>query len=113
MHAYIWNMMICGKFSKAFVITPNAPADFENPFHIRLFRQAELVSVLERSFDDVWVGGIDAVPHVKEDFRLRREKAKKVLKLVDALEESDDVQNVYANFDFSEGVSSALDEDED
>ena len=39
--------------------------------------------------------------------------AKKVLKLVDALEESDDVQNVYANFDFSDGVSSALDEDED
>jgi SAM-dependent methyltransferase len=66
---------------KAFVITPNAPADFENPFHIRLFRQSELVSVLQRSFDDVWVGGIDAVPHVKEDFRLRREKANKVLKL--------------------------------
>jgi SAM-dependent methyltransferase len=66
---------------KAFVITPNAPADFENPFHIRLFRQSELAAVLQRSFDDVWVGGIDAVPHVKEDFRLRREKAKKVLKL--------------------------------
>jgi SAM-dependent methyltransferase len=66
---------------KAFVITPNAPADFENPFHIRLFRQAELVSVLQRSFDDVWVGGIDAIPRVKEDFRLRREKAQKVLKL--------------------------------
>ncbi len=66
---------------KAFVITPNAPADFENPFHIRLFRHSELVSVLQRSFDDVWVGGIDAVPRVKEDFRLRREKAAKVLKL--------------------------------
>jgi SAM-dependent methyltransferase len=66
---------------KAFVITPNAPADFENPFHIRLFRRAELVSVLQQSFDDVWVGGIDAVPHVKEDFRLRREKAQKVLRL--------------------------------
>ena len=66
---------------KAFVITPNAPADFENPFHIRLFRQSELVTVLQRSLDDVWVGGIDAVPRVKEDFRLRREKAKKVLKL--------------------------------
>jgi SAM-dependent methyltransferase len=66
---------------KAFVITPNAPADFENPFHIRLFRRSELVSVLERSFDDVWVGGIDAVAHVKEDLRLRREKANKVLRL--------------------------------
>ena len=66
---------------KAFVITPNAPADFENPFHIRLFRRDELVKVLERSFDDVWVGGIDAVPAVKENFRLRREKAAKVLRL--------------------------------
>jgi SAM-dependent methyltransferase len=66
---------------KAFVITPNAPADFENPFHIRLFRRAELISVLRRSFDDVWVGGIDAVARVKDDFRLRREKAAKVLKL--------------------------------
>jgi len=66
---------------KAFVITPNAPADFENPFHIRLFRREELVKVLERSFDEVWVGGIDAVPAVKENFRLRREKAAKVLRL--------------------------------
>jgi YebC/PmpR family DNA-binding regulatory protein len=38
--------------------------------------------------------------------------AKKVLKLVDALEDSDDVQNVYGNFDLSDGVSAALDEDE-
>ena len=38
--------------------------------------------------------------------------AKKILKLVDALEESDDVQNVFANFDFSDDVSAALDEDE-
>jgi SAM-dependent methyltransferase len=65
----------------AFVITPNAPADFENPFHIRLFRQEDLTETLACSFDDVWVGGIDAVPRVKEDFRLRREKAAKVLSL--------------------------------
>ena len=38
--------------------------------------------------------------------------ARKVLKLVDALEDSDDVQNVFANFDFSESVSAALDEEE-
>ena len=30
--------------------------------------------------------------------------AKKVLRLVDALEESDDVQDVYANFDIPERV---------
>ena len=38
--------------------------------------------------------------------------ARRILKLVDALEESDDVQNVYANFDFSETVSAAFAEDE-
>jgi len=72
---------VLGPEGKAFVITPNAPADFENPFHIRLFRRDELVAVLQRCFDDVWVGGIDAAPAVKEDFRLRREKAAKILKL--------------------------------
>ncbi|HTT87006.1 MAG TPA: class I SAM-dependent methyltransferase [Acidimicrobiales bacterium] len=64
---------------KAFVVTPNAPADFENPFHIRLFRASELTAVLQQSFDDVWVGGIDAVAKVKDDLRRRREKAAKVL----------------------------------
>ena len=39
------------------------------------------------------------------------ETARKVLRLVDALEDSDDVQNVYANFDLSDEVASALDED--
>ena len=37
--------------------------------------------------------------------------AKKVLRLVDALEDSDDVQNVFANFDLSDGVAARLDED--
>lgn len=37
--------------------------------------------------------------------------ARKVLRLLDALEDSDDVQNVYANFDASDEVMAALDED--
>ncbi len=37
--------------------------------------------------------------------------ARKVFKLVDALEESDDVQNVYTNIDLSDEVLAALDED--
>ena len=37
--------------------------------------------------------------------------AKKVLRLVDALEDSDDVQNVFANFDLSDEVAAALDEE--
>jgi SAM-dependent methyltransferase len=65
----------------AFFLTPNAPADFENPFHIHLFEPAELQRLLERSFHDVTVEGLDAVPHVKADFTARRVKANKVLKL--------------------------------
>ncbi len=37
--------------------------------------------------------------------------AKRIMKLVDALEDSDDVQNVFANFDLSDEVAAALDED--
>jgi YebC/PmpR family DNA-binding regulatory protein len=35
--------------------------------------------------------------------------ARKVFKLIDALEDSDDVQNVYANFDVSDDVMAAVD----
>ena len=64
-----------------FVLTPNAPADFENPFHIHLFEPAELRRLLERHFHDVTVQGLAAVPHVKADFTARRRKADKVLRL--------------------------------
>ncbi len=37
--------------------------------------------------------------------------ARKVFKLVDALEESDDVQNVYTNIDVSDEVLAALDDE--
>ena len=63
------------------VLTPNAPADFENPFHVHLFEPDELRAMLERHFHEVRVEGLDAVPHVKADFTARREKAKKVLRL--------------------------------
>jgi SAM-dependent methyltransferase len=64
-----------------FFLTPNAPADFENPFHIHLFEPTELRDMLSRHFHDVTVQGMDAVPHVKADFTARRVKANKVLKL--------------------------------
>ncbi len=41
------------------------------------------------------------------------EGARKVLRLIDALEDSDDVQNVYTNFDASDEVMAQLDEDDD
>ncbi|MFD2351502.1 YebC/PmpR family DNA-binding transcriptional regulator [Nonomuraea ferruginea] len=40
---------------------------------------------------------------------LDEEAAKKVFRLIDALEDSDDVQNVYANFDVSDEVMEKLD----
>ncbi|NUP03366.1 MAG: YebC/PmpR family DNA-binding transcriptional regulator [Nonomuraea sp.] len=40
---------------------------------------------------------------------LDEDGAKKVFRLIDALEDSDDVQNVYANFDVSDDVLAALD----
>jgi transcriptional/translational regulatory protein YebC/TACO1 len=39
------------------------------------------------------------------------ETARKVIKLVDALEDCDDVQNVYANFDLSPEVLAELEND--
>ncbi|MDA8275617.1 MAG: class I SAM-dependent methyltransferase [Actinomycetota bacterium] len=65
----------------AFFLTPNAPADFENPFHLHLFEPDELRSLLERHFSDVAVQGLDAVPRVKADFAARRAKAERVLRL--------------------------------
>jgi len=39
---------------------------------------------------------------------LDEETARKVFRLVDALEDCDDVQNVYANFDVSDEVMAAV-----
>lgn len=39
------------------------------------------------------------------------EGARKIMKLIDALDDSDDVQNVFANFDASDEVLAALDEE--
>jgi 2-polyprenyl-3-methyl-5-hydroxy-6-metoxy-1,4-benzoquinol methylase len=65
----------------AFFLTPNAPADFENPFHIHLFEPDELRALLERHFHQVTVQGLDPIPKVKADFTARRVKADKVLRL--------------------------------
>ncbi len=65
----------------AFFLTPNAPADFENPFHIHLFEPDDLAELLGRHFEEVTVQGLDATPKVKADFTARRERANRVLKL--------------------------------
>jgi SAM-dependent methyltransferase len=65
----------------AYFLTPNAPADFENPFHVHLFGRADLAGLLGRWFSGVWVGGLDALGHVKADFAARRAKAGRLLAL--------------------------------
>jgi SAM-dependent methyltransferase len=63
------------------ILTPNKPADFENPFHLHLFEREELREMLERHFSEVWLGGVDAAPHVKGDLAARRIKANRLLAL--------------------------------
>ncbi len=72
---------VTGDTGTAFFLTPNAPADFENPFHLRLFGPGDLGALLRVHFDDVWVGGVDATERVKADFAARRAKADKLLRL--------------------------------
>ena len=50
------------------------------------------------------------VPHVSVE--VDAETARKVFRLIDALEDSDDVQNVFANFEIPASVQAELDEDE-
>jgi len=65
----------------AFFITPNAPADFENPFHISLFRPTDLASALGEHFAEVEVLGLDGTPEVKADFERRRRAGRRLLAL--------------------------------
>jgi YebC/PmpR family DNA-binding regulatory protein len=72
-----------------------APEDF---FAVR--------DALEAKFGSPESAKVEWVPGVRID--LDEEKARDVLKLIDRLDESDDVQNVYANFEVSEAVSQRL-----
>jgi SAM-dependent methyltransferase len=65
----------------AFFITPNAPADFENPYHVYLFEPDDLRAMLGRHFRTVELHGLDATPVVKADFEKRRAMAQKLLRL--------------------------------
>ncbi len=65
----------------AFVITPNAPADFENPFHVYLFDPAQLTSMLRLFFDEVEMIGLEGDDVLHADFAGRRESGEKLLKL--------------------------------
>jgi SAM-dependent methyltransferase len=63
------------------VLTPNKPADFENPYHLYLFEPDDLWAMLARHFDEVTVYGLDGDAMVKADFAKRRAFANRLLKL--------------------------------
>jgi len=65
----------------AFVITPNAPADFENPFHVYLFEPEHLVSLLALFFEDVSCYGLEGDDILKADFASRRASGERLLRL--------------------------------
>jgi SAM-dependent methyltransferase len=64
-----------------FVITPNRPADFENPFHVYPFEAPELASLLHLFFEDVEVLGLEGDDAVHADFARRRTSGEKLLRL--------------------------------
>ena len=53
----------------------------------------------------------DVVFYPATQISVDAEGARKILRLIDALEDSDDVQNVYANFDASDEVMAELEAD--
>lgn len=72
---------VLGPDGTAFFLTPNAPADFENPFHVHLFGREDFGRLLGRFFGEVWVAGLDATGPVKTDFAARRARAQRLLSL--------------------------------
>ncbi|MGI5272288.1 YebC/PmpR family DNA-binding transcriptional regulator [Nonomuraea sp. CA-218870] len=112
---------------KGVVIVPKNGLDEDTVLMAVLEAGAEEVNDLGESFEVVCEAG-DLVPVRKAlqdagidydsaessflptmSVPLDEEAAKKVFRLVDALEDSDDVQNVYANFDVSDEVMEKLD----
>jgi SAM-dependent methyltransferase len=72
---------VCADSGRVFVVTPNRPADFENPFHISLFEAPELASLLCLFFRDVEVVGLEGSPELHDDFARRRASGEKLLRL--------------------------------
>jgi YebC/PmpR family DNA-binding regulatory protein len=61
---------------------------------------------LEAAFGSPESAKVEWVPNVRID--LDEDKAREILKLIERLDESDDVQAVYANFEVSDAVSERL-----
>jgi YebC/PmpR family DNA-binding regulatory protein len=74
---------------------------------------SELVAVrsaLQDAGIDYESADVEFVPNLKVE--IDADTARKVFRLIDALEDSDDVQNVYSNFDLTAEVQAELENDE-
>jgi YebC/PmpR family DNA-binding regulatory protein len=69
-----------------------------------------VVAALEEAGIEYETDEIEFVPSMEVDLEL--DAARKFMKLVDALEDLDDVQNVYSNAELSEEVMAALDSED-
>ncbi|GAB2515300.1 YebC/PmpR family DNA-binding transcriptional regulator [Paramicrobacterium agarici] len=68
-------------------------------------------SALQAAGIDYNSADVAFVPSLKVE--IDADTARKVFKLIDALDDSDDVQNIYSNFDLSADVRAQLEDDED
>ena len=67
-------------------------------------------SALQEAGLDYESADVEFVPSLKVE--VDADTARKVFRIIDALEDSDDVQNVYSNFDLSAEVQAELETDE-
>ena len=67
---------------------------------------AAVRDALEAKFGQAEAAKLEWWPSTTVD--LDEEKAREVLKLIDALDDNDDVQNVYANFEVDEAAAERL-----
>ncbi|UUT35388.1 YebC/PmpR family DNA-binding transcriptional regulator [Microbacterium elymi] len=78
-----------------------------------LTEASDLVTVrasLQEAGLDYESADVEFVPSLKVE--VDADTARKVFRLIDALEDSDDVQNVYSNFDLSAAVQAELEQDD-
>jgi transcriptional/translational regulatory protein YebC/TACO1 len=79
-----------------------------------LTEASDLVTV-RRALQDAGIdyesADVEFVPNLKVE--VDADTARKVFRLIDALEDSEDVQNVYSNFDLTAEVQAELEQDED
>lgn len=63
------------------VLTPNAPADFENPFHVHLFSLDMFGELLNKYFDTAKVSGLTGNVETMKTFEQRRRAGRRLLAL--------------------------------